>query len=276
MPAAVVAAPLPARTAVARSVTERSYAVRSSATIERDSASRTDVQRIETRVTVALGVSRSNEGNVRGSGRIDAFSVQLTGAGVVVPLPPASRAPTTPRTTAVDSFKPVLFDAVLDAASMRVTTRPPMVNECDRNEAGAVSVVHELLIRVPASVVRGESWRDSTSSVLCRVGMPITVHATHEYLVESIDGGTSTASLRLKRTTSTRLDGKVTTTWRTLELTGVGTGTDDMRVDALSGAVQSLDGQSVLTVQVSERGRSTATRSQRMTQKSTLHAEMLR
>jgi len=273
--APAVVAPLPARITIARTVAERSYTVQSSATIERDSAGRTDTQRIDTRASIALSMTRTDDGALRGSGRVDAFTVQLSGAGVVVPLPSSglSSSATATKQVRPSGFAPLLFDAALEATSVRVTARPPLINECDRNEAGATTLVHDLLVRVPSTIVVGASWRDSISSVLCRVGIPITVRAVHEYVVQSVDGSGATTAIRIRRTIATRLDGKVGSAWRTLELSGTGTGANDIRVDATSGAVQSIDGQYVLTLQLIERGRSSAPKSQRVTQKTTLHAE---
>ncbi len=260
----------PARISIARTVGAHSYTVRSSATIERDSAGRTDTQRIDTRASIVLALTRSDDGALRGNGRVDAFAVQISGAGVVASLPAAGASS---KKANPETFAPLNFDAALDATSLRVTARPPLINECDRTESGATSLVHDLLLRIPAAVLVGDTWRDSTSSVLCRVGIPITVRAMHEYVVQAVEGSGATATIRVQRTTSTRLDGKIGTTWRTLELSGIGSGTDDVRVDASTGVMQSIDGQYVLTLQVSERGRSSAPRSQRVTQQSTLHAE---
>ena len=271
-----VVAPLPPRAALATTVAERRYDVRSSARIERDSSGHKDEQRVESQGVVTWSLQRSADGALRGSGRVDSFVVRIEGAGTAAPTP--VNAPTSP-TNAATPPRPsstVAFDAILDATSVRVVTRPPLANECDRPEAGATALVRDLLLRVPTTVVSGDRWRDSTVSIICRVGIPITVRSQHEYLLERIEGSASTTTLVIKRVTNTRLEGKLGAAWRALELTGSGSETDNARVDVTTGALLLLDGQGTLTLQLTDRSRPTTPRTQRITQQLTTHAEVKR
>ncbi len=271
--AAPVAVVLPSRIAVASAVAERSYEVRATARIERDSAGHNDEQRVESRGVVTWSLRRAADGAVRGSGRVDSFAVRIEGAGAPVPTPvpisnvsgALSRVPTS-----------VAFDAVLDATTVRVVTRPPLANECDRPESSATALVRDLLVRVPTSVVSGDRWRDSSVSIVCRVGIPITVRSQHEYLLERVEGAAANMTLYIKRTTSTRLEGKLGSAWRALELTGSGSATDNARVDVTTGALLQLDGQGTLTLQLIDRSRPTTPRTQRITQQLTTHVESRR
>lgn len=269
-PAAV--APLPPRLAVASIVAERRYDVRSSARIERDSAGRKDEQRVESQGVVTWSLQRSADGSLRGSGRVDAFVVRIEGAGASPPLGQAATATNLP--TAAPISTTVAFDAILDAISVRVVTRPPLANECDRPEAAATALVRDLLLRVPTTVASGDRWRDSTVSIICRVGIAIAVRSQHEYLLERIEKSASTATLVISRVTSTRLEGKLGSAWRALELAGSGTETDNARVDVTTGALLLLDGQGTLTLQLTDRSRPNTPRTQRITQQLTTHAEV--
>ncbi len=268
VPPAVV--PVPARLVVASSVTERRYDVRSSARIERDSAGRKDEQRVESRGLVVWSLQRSDDGALHGIGRVDSFTVRIEGAGLVAPPPIPSSG-----TTSASRVPPsVAFDAVLDATTLRVVTRPPLANECDRPESGATALVRDLMLRIPTSLVTGDRWRDSSASVICRVGIPIIVRSQHDYLLERVDGVGSVSTLVVKRTTTTRLEGKLGSAWRALELAGSGTATADVRVDVTTGALVQIDGSGVLTLQLTDRSRPATPRTQRITQRLTTHASV--
>lgn len=273
---APVAAPLPARIAVASAVAERRYDVKSSARIERDSAGRKDEQRVESQGVVTWMLQRSPDGALRGSGRVDSFAVKIEGAGVAAPTVQSKSTSGSVGGASPTIFPAVAFDAILDAISVRVVTRPPLANECDRSESGATALVRDLLLRVPTSVVSGDRWRDSSVSIICRVGIPITVRSTHEYVLERVEGMLPATTLFIKRTTATRLEGKLGSAWRALELTGSGTGTDDARIDVSTGALMLLDGQGTLTLQLTDRSRPSTPRTQRITQQLTTHAEIRR
>lgn len=271
-----VVAPLPARITLASAVAERRYDVTSSARIERDSAGHKDEQRVESQGVITWTLQRSADGALRGSGRVDSFAVRIEGAGVAAPTVQSRSTSGAPGGTSPTVLPAVAFDAVLDAISVRVVTRPPLANECDRSESGATALVRDLLLRVPTRVASGDRWRDSSVSIICRVGIPITVRSTHEYVLERVEGVLPTMTLHIKRVTTTRLEGKLGSAWRALELTGTGTGTDDARVDVSTGALMLLDGQGTLTLQLTDRSRPTTPRTQRITQQLTTHAEVRR
>ena len=268
-----VEAPVPSRIMVASAVAERRYDVRATARIERDSAGHREEQRVESHGVVTWSLQRSADGAMRGSGRVDSFAVRIEGAGA-----PAPTAVTVSGASGAVSRVPtsVAFDAVLDAMTVRVVTRPPLANECDRPESGATALVRDLLVRVPTSVVGGDRWRDSAVSIVCRVGIPITVRSQHEYVLERVEGVAANRTLYITRTTSTRLEGKLGSAWRALELTGSGRATDTARVDVTTGALVQLDGQGMLTLQLTDRSRPTTPRTQRITQQLTTHAEVKR
>jgi len=270
-PPVVVA--MPARIVVAGSVAERRYDVRATARIERDSAGQKEVQRVESSGIVTWSLERASDGAVKASGRVDSFAVHIEGAGA-----PAATVVAGSSASGVvpHSVTSVAFDAVLDAMSVRVVTRPPLANECDRPESAATALVRDLLVRVPTSVSAGDRWRDSSVSLVCRVGIPITVRSQHEYVLERVEGGPPNTTLHIQRTTSTRLDGKLGSAWRALELTGSGRATESARVDVTTGALLQLDGQGTLTLQLTDRSRPTAPRTQRITQTLTTHAERRR
>lgn len=270
-PAPVVAPPpeappvvlAPTRTVVASSVRDARYEVRTIARVSRDSAGRSTEQRIESRALVTTSLQRAANGDFRGSGRIDSFTVRG----------PALAFDTTAKTQTSQpvSLDRMVFDAVLDAQSLRVVARPLLANECDRPETGAMSLAREVLVRVPTSVLAGDKWTDSSITLVCRSGVPIAVRVRSDYVIERID--TRTNVLLLRRSMVTRLDGKLTSTWRTLDVTGTGSGTQQIIVDMTRGTVQRIDGNSTVTMQVTERNRTNAPRTHRVVQHVELRVE---
>lgn len=257
--------PLPVPTSpspdVARGITRVSLPARVNSTRWRVSAQTTvrvsgsrDEQQVESRALVSWALDRRPSGALRATGQVDSFSVRMTPAsGAMLPTPPAL----------------LLVDGVVDSVTARVVTRPLLTNECDRPEAGAAALARELLVRVPDGVVQGDQWRDSTVSVICRSGVPITVHT----MVLSRLDRLSDEQLVIRRDISARLDGKGGSPFRGLELSGTTSGVQRVEISALRGTVERLEGSSTLTLQVTERTPGNAPRSQQVTQRVELKAE---
>jgi hypothetical protein len=240
-------------------------------------------QRIESRAIVSWTMERSVMGALRATGQVDSFTVRSTLDSQPTPAVgrdtrPSTRvtgaasaggsgtgaAAATPRATAL-----LLLDAVLDSSNARVVTRPLQANECDRPELGAVALAKEVLIRIPDGLAAGDRWRDSTVSLVCRTGVPITVYTTTQYQLERLDDNRAIVI----RTIAATLDGKGGSAFRALELTGKSTGTQRAEVQRATGVLEKLEGTSTLTLQVSERTPSGVPRTQQVVQRLELKAE---
>ncbi len=237
-------------------VTDTRYQVESKAVLERDSAGRRESQQLNSRADAVVRQRRQASGALNATGRMYAYAVQ------------SSLGPSTPR---IDSLR---FEAVLDAQALRVVLQPPLENECDRPESGALALVRDLFVRVPNSVSVGERWRDSTVQLVCRASIPMVVRTTADYEVLDSARRDNEVALRIRRTTATRLEGKVASPWRALEVSGVGTGTLEFELSVLTGAVRTLDGTSTLTMTVTDKTSASAIRAQQVTQRVTTHAQI--
>lgn len=244
------------------------YGVRVRTSLTRDSAGRTEQDVVESAAQVELTLRRDARGSLRGSGRVDSFTVRANGASVrstssVGPAP----APAAPLSN-------VEFDVLLDSAFVRTSVRPALANECDSPQAAAASMARDLLVRVPQSVVVGNRWRDSLVAFVCRGGVPITMRTT----VESVVSGTSDGDrrLRIRRTFDTRLEGISRSPWRQVEIGGEGNGTQDVQLDVATGTIVELDGESTLTLRVANGSLKDASRVQRVVQKSTVQVRTQR
>ena len=247
-PTVIASWTIPATLAPARYLTEVS------ATLERDSAGRVLQEHVETRAFISLQGRRDSTGGLRANGLVDSFTVR----GLERALSSSNQSDNTGKTTvAVVSALPLVvsFDAAIEEHSIRVITRPPLANECDRPESGATNLVRELLIRVPKTLEVGTAWRDSTAGFLCRLGVPITSRTRADYFVVRAEKMPGRTELVLRRTTDTQLDGNLRSTWRTLTVTAVGRASQTIRIDAATGIVQSIDGDGTLTVKLSDSSR---------------------
>ena len=265
----VSAAPLSARFALPAILPATSYAVRVHTQLERDSAGRIEQDVVESSARVQLTLRRDARGALRGSGRVDSFSVTGTGA--------TARASVTRTTTsaalAAPQFTSVLIDAALDSTLVRAVVRPPLANECDRPEAAAAAVARDLLVRVPPSVAVGDQWRDSLVTFVCRGGVPMTVRMT---IASVVTGARDNRLLRLRRTLSTSVEGNSRTPWRQVEISGVGRGTQEITIDLERGTLDALDGESTLTIRVANGSLRDATRTQQVVQTVTMTARAIR
>lgn len=215
-----------------------------------------DEQRIESRGLISWSVERTGAGALRASGQVDSFTVRTSfdaGKGGMLPTMPAL----------------LLLEAVMDSATVRVTTKPLLANECDRPEAGASAMARELLVRIPNGILAGERWRDSSVTLICRSGVPMTVHTTVTSTLESIDD----AMLVVRRESVSRIDGKSGSPFRSLELAGTSTGSQRVEIGAQRGTVERLEGTSTLTLQATERLSGAPPRVQQVTQRVEIRAE---
>lgn len=220
-------------------------------------------QRVESRGRVSWSFDRQPWGALKGTGQVDSFVVSSTPDGARPTTSAKSVPPVTPL---------VLLEAVVDSLMTRVATRPPLTNECDRTEASAAALAREVLVRIPDGLQRGDSWRDSTVSLICRSGVPVVVHSAVVSTLDRIDGD----RLIVKRVLTSTFDGRGGTAFRGLELTGTGTGTQTATVDAVRGTLERLEGSSTVMLQATERLSGAPLRVQRVEQEGRLVVERAR
>ena len=223
-----------------------------------------DEQRVDTRALVSMSFERTATGALRGSGQVDSFTVRSSIAESPTPAPLTAAAPS--------RVSLLLIDAFIDSTSLRVVARPPLANECDRPEVSAMQLARELLVRVPDGVGEGDQWRDSTVTLVCRSGVPLTVYTiTHSTLAT-----VSRETLVVRREMTTRLEGKGGSAFRAFELVGTGSGTQRLEIAARTGILETLQGSSTLTMQLTERIPPGTPRSQQVLQRVELRAERQR
>lgn len=216
-------------------------------------------QRVESSGLVSWSLERQPSGALRGTGQVDSFTVRTSfdaTKGAMLPIMPAQ----------------LLLDAAMDSSLVRITTRPPLVNECDRPEAGAAALARELLVRVPNGARQGDRWKDSTVTLVCRSGVPLVVYTTVVSVLDRIDD----QQLVVKRDVRAILDGKGGSAFRGLELSGTSSGSQRVEISAVRGTVERLEGTSTLALQATERLPGSPPKVQQITQKVEVKAERVR
>jgi hypothetical protein len=250
-----VPAPPPPRVVsytIPATVNDTRYRLESQTTLERDSAGRRESQDLTSRAQANVRLRRTPTGGFTATGTVSAY--QVSSALSTMPI-------------AIDSLR---FDAVLDSLSLRVVSSPPLANECDRAETGALGLVRDVLLRIPTAVTIGERWRDSTVQVVCRSSVPMVVRTSSEYVVSDVERDGDQMILLVRRTSVSRVSGTTSSPWRSVEVTGSGDGSLEARVALSTGAVQRVRGTSTLTLMVTDRTVPTHVRSQQVRQRVTL------
>ncbi|MDQ8171442.1 MAG: hypothetical protein P3B76_02045 [Gemmatimonadota bacterium] len=187
-------------------------------------------------------------------------------------LEPATAVGGTPTVGKTATPTLLLIDAVLDSSSLRVVSRPPLANECDRPEVSAMQLARELLVRVPDGVAVGGTWRDSTVTLVCRSGLPLTVYTITRSRLEQRSG----ALLVVMRESTSTMEGKGGSAFRAFELSGSGSGMQRLEISATTGIMERLQGTSSLTLRVVERIPPGAPRLQQVLQRVEIRAERVR
>lgn len=246
---AVVVPVLPSRFTIPSVIPDGQYQLQSVTELERDSVGHKDTRRYTSQANVVVRIRRTASGGLEATGNIRGYSI----------TPSLSTTP-----VAVDSVR---FDALLNNVMLRVVSQPPLANECDRPETGALSLVRDLLVRVPSTVAVGAQWRDSSVHIVCRSSIPMTVRTTSDYEVTDITQRNDGVHVMIRRTSSTKMSGKSPSAWRPLEIVGTGTGTMVADIATSSGAVARVTSTSSLVLTITDGSAPPASRVQQVTQR---------
>ncbi|MBL0938859.1 MAG: hypothetical protein IBJ03_08185 [Gemmatimonadaceae bacterium] len=214
-------------------------------------------QQVESQGLVTWSGTRNASGALTLTGQVDSFTVRASFDQKLAPTPimPAL----------------LLLDGRVDSTRVRVVPRPVLENECDRPEAAAAALAAELLVRIPEGVAEGASWRDSTVSIVCRSGLPMTLITTTQTTLENLG-----ESLRLRRVITQNITGTGGSPFRALDVKGSGQATQRIELDAQSGVIRSLEGSSDLTLTTTERAPQLPPRVMNARQRGELRAQIIR
>lgn len=209
------------------------------------------VDSVERRDTIRTVVSAEwsrirGDGALRLAGLLTSFRVSadstepVTPAGLLLPLP---------------------FSAVEGAGTFQARVTAPDAGGCGP-DAAAISVLRELFVTPPRRLEPGTAWRDSSSHVICRDSIALTVSSTREFRVVGAERQDGQVVVLLERRSWTTMHGEGRQFGEPLSIVADGEGLAQLAVRLSGGFIVAGTGESELRMTM--RGRR---RSQELTQR---------
>lgn len=123
---------------------------------------------------------------------------------------------------------------------------------CPSPGAAAFDAARDLWVRWPPRVAEGERWRDSATVALCRDGVPLTMTLVRDYRLVAVEGDSIAPVLVIERATRTTLGGRGAIRGDSTTVSGTGTGSATLRVNAASGWIVSADVSATLQLRAQD------------------------
>lgn len=128
--------------------------------------------------------------------------------------------------------------------------RPVVRDPCESKSDVPLGVLRDFLIVPPGVLAIGGTWSDSGSYITCRDGARLNVFSRRTFHVAAHDTSGGRGVLLVDRRSVTDLEGRVVRGEDTTRVSGSGTGTMRLVLDASSGSIISADGAGFLDVLV--------------------------
>ncbi len=243
-PAPSAAPAPPSRWVISRDLLAREYLVEQAAeiAITADSGASTDSSTLLVAATVRSTAGGGVSGLVR-SASLRTASVPESGLpGLVLPLAFSGTPP-------------------LPGTQHELTARTVPTDPCQSPAHVLLNSIRDLFVPVPDTLTVGRVWADSGHSDSCRGGARLTGNTTRRFSVRSYEVRDGLPVLLVDQRSTTRLRGTATRGGDTTVVDGTGSGTGELVIDALTGAIVSAAGSA--TLEISIRG---AVRSERARQ----------
>lgn len=127
---------------------------------------------------------------------------------------------------------------------------PPTERECSVSEE-LIHTGREILLELPTNLPDGHHWRDSSTTQLCRAGIPVTISTVHEYRVVGPDTFQGDSALRISRASTATFAGTRTIGQHAVSLSGAGNTTAELYLDLAGGALlaRTEQGHTELSIQ---------------------------
>jgi len=218
-----------------------------------------------TRMDDTLMTAGSLTYTIRGSsdtlivvGVIDSLSVISTRDTLTPPRQLAVPVTVDPRSVIVVNSLPV---TLLDSTAI-----PPT---CDTMEDAARAIARDIHIRVPSSVQPGHRWNDSTSTTVCRGGIPMLATTLSIFDVHDIRSRGDSTIIQVGRRSTLTLSGAGMQGSRRIAIAGNGTSETLFRYDGRAGLFLESTGQSMLQLRFE-----TIQQTEQVTQQSTSRVQL--
>lgn len=141
---------------------------------------------------------------------------------------------------------PIPFVAQQAAPAWQPRFATPDASACGDPAAVIVQGVRELWLSLPDTLRPGQTWRDSTSHVVCRDSIPLRVDIARMFRVTSALLRDGALIVSIERRTSTAFEGAGTQFGEPVTITGAGQGATMFEVALAEGAVVFASGDSEL------------------------------
>lgn len=128
--------------------------------------------------------------------------------------------------------------------------RPVVRDPCAAKFDVPLGVLRDFLVTPPDTLSIGVAWADSGSYVTCRDGARLTVFSRRTFHVAAHDTTGGRSVLLVDRRSTSTLQGRVVRGEDTTHVSGSGTGSMRLVLDATTGSVVSADGAGFLDVLV--------------------------
>ncbi|MBI1808379.1 MAG: hypothetical protein HYR75_00660 [Gemmatimonadetes bacterium] len=143
---------------------------------------------------------------------------------------------------------PLPFSGRIDTKGTVALVPPSPSSECSSPAPAVVLSSRDLWIRVPDTVRVGSTWDDSSTTSLCRDGIPLLSTIRRSYRVEKTEMRGSVLALVVSRDQRSSLDGAGSQRGEPVRISGTGEGRMTLSLAASTGAVLEAAGHSTLTL----------------------------
>ncbi len=150
---------------------------------------------------------------------------------------------------------PVPFSALEGAGPTQARFTTPDPSGCGL-EAAAASMLRELFVTLPRRLEPGTSWRDSSSYVVCRDSITLTVRSVREFRVTGAERRDGQVVVLLERRSQTTMRGEGHQFGEPLSIEADGDGLAQLAVRLSGGFVVAGSGESELRMTMRGRRRS--------------------
>ncbi len=133
-------------------------------------------------------------------------------------------------------LRPIALESAEDSSVLR--------SKCDTMEEAARGLVRDTHLELPSAMSHGQSWTDSSSVVLCRGGVPLTVVSRSTFQVDP--SSTTRNLISVIRLTELGVNGSGTQGVRRISISGQGKSETRFTYDLLGGHLVESTGRSVL------------------------------
>ena len=151
---------------------------------------------------------------------------------------------------------PVVFQAQVDPARLRIdfpAEQPRMGHPGAGPTMTLLALARDLAPALPSPAERGRKWSETTTTLLCRSGVPLTVTSRHQWTVDGPVDSAGRTFVRLTRETESTITGTGTGRRAGASIEGTGRATAAYLLDPMAGRLQGAMVTSQAELRVRER-----------------------